>query len=373
MNKDDSQKKFPQASQTTDALPDFQLELVPCPLCGGSKWLQHRQLTDLLYKRPGQFRVVRCCTCGHLFVNPRPTPQTILDFYPPDYSPHQAEATPPGSLTAAKAEQTSSPPQASAHMKSSSPPSLLTRLLKAVPGAKQLFYWLLKNSDGVIIPPVSTNHAVPQALELGCGAGAFSAKLMELGWQVYAVEPVAQAAAKARAKGIHVFESELQEGLFSPKTFDAVFAWMVVEHLPDPVRVLKIVRGLLKTDGWLLFSVPNVACWEPYVFGRYWYSWQVPTHLHHFTPQTVRFLLKQSGFTCERIVFHANVLNWTGSLGLWLREKLPRSSLGPAFLAYNAHPRLSVQLATAPVAKFLAVVGQTGRMTVVARPQNSIL
>jgi SAM-dependent methyltransferase len=156
--------------------------------------------------------------------------------------------------------------------------------------------------------------------------------------------------------------------MFPAGSFDACFAWMVVEHLHDPLATLREVRRLLRDDGWLVFSVPNYGCWEARVFGRYWHALDLPRHLQHFRPQTLRQMLAQTGFRVERVIHQRNVLNLLGSLALWLRVHRPRSRLGPALIQYTNHPRMWPQIALAPLAKLLAWLRQGGRLTVIARP-----
>jgi SAM-dependent methyltransferase len=164
----------------------------------------------------------------------------------------------------------------------------------------------------------------------------------------------------------------LEPGMFPAGGFDACFAWMVVEHLHDPLATLREMRRLLADDGWLVFSVPNYGCWESRVFGRYWLALDVPRHLQHFRPATVRQLLRASGFRVERIIHQRNMLNLLGSAALWLRVVRPQSSLGPALIQFANHPRMWPQIALAPLAKLLAALRQGGRLTVIARPAPGI-
>ncbi len=340
-----------------------------CPLCGSSRFTTHRWLPDRLYGVPGRFRVVRCSDCRHWYLNPRPTAETVLNCYPRHYGPHCSADAPSGkappSLPSVQDARTAvherpttenAPPQPT--------PTPTVRLLKRVPGLKRLFVWLT-DSGSELVPPVSVWP--PKALELGCGTGRFASELQRQGWQVVGVEPSAEAASVARSRGLEVHVGPLTDDLFPEKTFDVVFAWMVVEHLHRPVETVRLVRRVLKPGGWFVFSVPNCGCWESYLFGPYWYAWQVPTHLQHFRPDTVRRLLQRVELECVSVRCQANILNWFGSFGLWLSEQRPGGRWGQRLLQFTSNPTLGPQLALAPLAKLLAALGQTGRMTVVAR------
>ena len=161
------------------------------------------------------------------------------------------------------------------------------------------------------------------------------------------------------------------EQTFAASSFDAVFAWMVVEHLHDPVATLRFARELLKPGGILSFSVPNFGCWERRAFGRFWYALQLPTHLQQFTSDSLRRLLEISGIELVELIHQRNVNNLVGSVGLWLRTKFPRWSLGERLIRWIDNPSALGLCLLAPLARVLAVMRQAGRLTVVARRVDS--
>jgi SAM-dependent methyltransferase len=149
---------------------------------------------------------------------------------------------------------------------------------------------------------------------------------------------------------------------FPPGSFDAVFAWMVVEHLVDPRAVLRRIAGALRPGGYFVFSVPNAGSWEFTVFRSHWYGLDVPRHLWHFSPRTLRRLLAESGFRVER-VFHQKVLkNITGSLGLLGAERAGLARAADGLARSLSHPLVTFGLGT-----LFAALRQGGRLTVVAR------
>jgi len=84
--------------------------------------------------------------------------------------------------------------------------------------------------------------------------------------------------------------------------FDIIVAGDVLEHLPDPGAVLDLLRPLLKPDGRLLVSLPNVANVTvrlSLLFGRFDYTPRGildDTHVRFFTRRTGRRLLEEHGF-----------------------------------------------------------------------------
>jgi SAM-dependent methyltransferase len=335
-----------------DSLPDVTWENVPCPLCGCRQSTARFFGSDLLYAMPGEFQLVRCTDCGHHFLNPRPTPECIHRFYPEDYGPHHPPPL-PDALAAPSSEA-----------KPSKRPWYLSQPVRWIPGLRRLYYGL-SETHAHFIPAVDGPRK--RALDLGCADGVFLEKLRAAGWDARGVELVPDAARRAQQRGFEVQIGRFEPAMFSAGSFDAVFAWMVIEHLHDPLGALVEARRLLADSGWLVFSVPNFACWERRLFGRYWYPLALPVHLHQFTPRTVRQLLARAGFDQVRVIHQRSLLNLVGSIGLRWRAWVPGSRLAEKLVRYPDHPGLWSQLAMAPSAILLAWLRQGGRLTIVAR------
>lgn len=310
---------------------------------------------DRLYGAPGEFQLVRCRRCGHVYLNPRPTRDSIGSFYPDHYGPHHLLE----SVRAATERETddSKPAERS--------PWYLSRMARKVPGLRALYYWL-RDSGSDIVPSLRPTGG--RALEIGCADGRFLEYLRAQGWHAQGIEPAEKAALVARSRGFDVHSGTLEPDLFPAAHFDAVFAWMVIEHVHDPRQVLQEVRRILRDSGSLVMSVPNFACWERRVFRSWWYALGLPVHLHQFTPRTLRGILRSCGFDQVHIIHQRNMLNVVGSVGLWLRAVFPKVALGPRLVRFPDDPTMWGQLGLAPCAKLLAWIRQGGRLTVVAKP-----
>lgn len=308
-----------------------QLEDVSCPLgCpkGDEFVLTGR---DLLHDLPGEFAVVKCHTCGLMRTTPRPTPETIGFYYPDDYGPY-----------------------------------LGTQIRRAGPTSslKKLLVSLLKrvvNFNTQCLPSL-----VPgRMLEVGCASGAFLHLMACQGWQVQGIEFSEKAAQAAAQLGYRVHTGPLETAPPPNESFDLVVGWMVLEHLHDPIGGLKKLREWTKPGGWLVLSIPNAKSLEFRLFKEKWYALQVPTHLHHFTPETIRQVLQASGWTLEEIHHQRVLSNLIASTGYMLRDK-GYARLGQKFIDF---PEQGGRWAYAlyPLAWLFSVFGQTGRMTVWAR------
>lgn len=96
-------------------------------------------------------------------------------------------------------------------------------------------------------------------LDVGCGSGAFLGLAKRAGHEVCGIELNGHAAAKARANGHTVFELLLQD-LDPAQTggaFDLITLFQVLEHLPNPVRVVREALARLKSGGFISIAVPS--------------------------------------------------------------------------------------------------------------------
>lgn len=200
-------------------------------------------------------------------------------------------------------------------------------------------------------------------LELGSGAGHFVQHALARRWEVHALEPAERPAERlARDPRVLVHRGTAETISLPPASLDAVFAWMVVEHLEDPVAALRRVATALRPGGCFVFSVPNAGSWEFALFRENWCALDVPRHLWHFDSRMLRRLLAECGFAVDR-VYHQKTLRSLGG-------SLERAFAGQSWLQRPAirlgrilgSPAVSFVLGAA-----LAAIRQGGGLTVVAR------
>ncbi len=138
-------------------------------------------------------------------------------------------------------------------------------------------------------------------LELGCGDGAMLDSFGRKGWKVVGIERSPEVAAVAHRKfGIPVFVGGL-DAVRPAASFDIVILFQVLEHLPDPLATLKQCARLLKPSGQLIIGVPNFDSWQAKYAGPAWFHLDVPRHLFHFSPKSLRKALGLAGLTVTHI------------------------------------------------------------------------
>ena len=150
------------------------LEKTGCPLCRETRSDPVVTAEDYLYRIPGQFTFTKCSACRHVFLNPRPSRETIGQCYPKTYVPHLSSRT----------ENTAGSMQKSSWWTSG--------FFKSIPGLRAL-YRRLMDDRSIVFLPFPPDH--PRALEIGCATGNFLLELKKAGWDVTGVEPAEQAAA----------------------------------------------------------------------------------------------------------------------------------------------------------------------------------
>ncbi|RYY41340.1 MAG: class I SAM-dependent methyltransferase [Chitinophagaceae bacterium] len=145
----------------------------------------------------------------------------------------------------------------------------------------------------------ATGRSTGCALDVGCGTGAFLNALRAAGWNVKGVEPDDD----ARKLAVAQFNLDVEEAgaLFSLPTgsYDLITLWHVLEHVHDLQGYLAQLKSLLAPGGKLVIAVPNYTSGDAATYGRYWAAYDVPRHLYHFAPASVKILVQRHGMKVQ--------------------------------------------------------------------------
>ncbi len=141
-----------------------------------------------------------------------------------------------------------------------------------------------------------------RVLDLGCRSGAFTRHFLE-GNELVGLDVDRVALAKAAELGIEPVVANVEEPLpFPDRSFDAVVAGELLEHLRFPDAVVSEARRVLRPGGVIVGSVPNAFRLQSRLrFLRGRPPEDDPTHLHMFSPGVLRELL--AGFGNVRLEF----------------------------------------------------------------------
>ncbi len=155
------------------------------------------------------------------------------------------------------------------------------------------------------IPFISSymNIKDKRILEIGSASGSLLDKLLQHGaGEATGVELDEEFSNYARQRGLKVFTRSIEE-LGLREEFDGVVSFHTLEHVYDPMAVIKAVRTALKPNGLFLGEVPNQNDWRIQIFNdeiikRFHYD---PNHYHYYSPTTLTNYLKTCGFSNIRL------------------------------------------------------------------------
>lgn len=141
-------------------------------------------------------------------------------------------------------------------------------------------------------------------VDIGCSRGQFVDFAAREGFAAEGVEPAPDIAAAARRSGLKVRTGLLEEQHYADATFDAASLFEVVEHLREPLSLLRECRRILKPGGLLIISTGNAASWTVGAMGARWDYFHMEKdggHISFFNPQTIATLACSCGFEVARI------------------------------------------------------------------------
>jgi 2-polyprenyl-3-methyl-5-hydroxy-6-metoxy-1,4-benzoquinol methylase len=284
------------AAPVAPEAPLIEWEEPDCLLCGGRDWSPLVEATDSTAGGSGLwFAAVQCQRCGLCFTSPRPSPDSMGQFYPAVYRPHRT-------------------------------PSLRARRRIRLPRLKRRSHAEYRRLAW---------RGQGRLLDFGCGGGSFLARMHRQGWQVAGLDISTAAVQRVRSElGLRAYVGSLPHPELRPGSFDVITMWHSLEHVHAPLDVLREAYRLLAPGGQLLIAVPNIDSLPFRWFGAAWYGLDLPRHLTHFAPWTLQVILGRVGFRLGRIcmVRHSEWLRssaklacQTGHASLWhrcLRKKV---------------------------------------------------
>jgi 2-polyprenyl-3-methyl-5-hydroxy-6-metoxy-1,4-benzoquinol methylase len=141
-------------------------------------------------------------------------------------------------------------------------------------------------------------------LDVGTATGFFLEVARDMGFDPYGVE-VSEFSGSIAAKKFgadHIHIGTLETAPFPPETFSAMAMSDLLEHVTDPIGVLKCSHKLLAPNGVLMITTPDCSSLSHNLMGDRWTHYKLE-HLFYPSPNSMRLMAKKSGFRvlkCER-------------------------------------------------------------------------
>jgi O-antigen biosynthesis protein len=168
------------------------------------------------------------------------------------------------------------------------------------------------NTHAFALRMIGHNKSV---LEVGCATGYFTKALVDLGCKVVGLEldPEAAKLAESFAERVVVGDADTRDIWedIDDETFDVITFGDVLEHLKDPLSVLRVAKRKLKPTGFIVTSLPNVAHGDvrlSLLHGEFHYreiGLLDRTHLRFFTLETIHEMMRDAGLVVietERVI-----------------------------------------------------------------------
>ncbi|MGH7779550.1 MAG: class I SAM-dependent methyltransferase, partial [Candidatus Binataceae bacterium] len=159
-----------------------------------------------------------------------------------------------------------------------------------------------------------TGRKPGRLLEVGCGAGDWLRIAGDLGWRADGVDFDPDAVANARSTGASVHSGQLADQNFPDQSFDLILMSHVIEHVHDPIGLLRECYRLLKDDGLLVVWTPNSDGRGHARFGRHWTGLHPPYHLWLLNPMTLDSMARRARFAEAKIF--TTIRNAAGNFAL---------------------------------------------------------
>ena len=269
-----------------------------CVVCGGRATSQYASGYDYeLGTCRNEWTFVRCERCGHVWLDPRPSPATLGIIYPPHYYAYEYE----------------------------------TRVNAIARRAKALL-------DGVKLRTIiKTLHRQPRTfLDIGCGTGRYLRAMAGRGLakrDIHGLELDQRVVDTLVAAGFDVQCARVENASIADRTIDLATMFHVIEHVAGPDRVVNRIAGWLAPGGVLAVETPNLDALDRRLFAdRYWGGYHIPRHWHLFTEATLARLLRNAGLEPIATMYQTGHTFWMFSVHHWLRyEGRPHPRLASLF------------------------------------------
>lgn len=141
----------------------------------------------------------------------------------------------------------------------------------------------------------ASKRQVGMLLDIGSGTGTFLHTMEKAGWSVVGLEPDAE----ARSIAVKKYNCDIypSDELFRlpDATYSVVTMWHVLEHVHQLDEYIARIKAILAPQGKLIVAVPNYTSKDCAIYGANWAAYDVPRHLYHFSPKSMRILMQRHG------------------------------------------------------------------------------
>ena len=258
-----------------------------CEVCGSHNIVKSFTYQDRHYNAvKNDFNVWQCKDCFLFFINPMPTTDELVSYYPNTYYAYEDK------------------------IRDSALKKRLVKFLRVEPS----------DLDNI---PTATSEKI---LDFGCGSGWSLDLYKEKGFDTYGLEMDKRAIIAAEKNGHNMSGIDLLSTNYESDFFDFIRSNHSMEHVNNPTEVVKEFRRILKSNGELFISCPNSGSLTRSIFGKYWYYTGVPFHTYNYRLSNLKILLENNGFSIKKVGYRSSWQGIFGSLAVFLNRNTDKAS-----------------------------------------------
>jgi SAM-dependent methyltransferase len=154
--------------------------------------------------------------------------------------------------------------------------------------------WALRSKSALV--KKASGRQTGTIVDIGAGTGYFLNRMKEDGWTITGVEKAEAARKYAKSKfGLAFHDPEYLPQL-PAQSQNVVSLWHVLEHIEKPNQTMQLIHKLLKDNGTAIIALPNQNAIDALYYKENWAAYDVPRHLWHFSPDSMKWLAEKHGF-----------------------------------------------------------------------------
>ena len=270
-----------------------------CPVCGGTSRTPYAQGFDYESQTcRNHWTFWQCAACEAVWIDPRPALGELGTIYPPTYYAYDMSETLSPFVLRSKA--------------------FLDRL----------------KLKGII---KGLSHSPRSFLDVGCGDGRYLYQFAS-GMPrhcIYGIDLPSSAMPKLRAAGFSIYEGRVEDcEIIKPNSIDLITMFHVIEHVEDPVSVLRKLAGWLAPGGISALETPNTSSLDRKLFSSGWWGgFHIPRHWTLFNLKSITRALEEAGLEPLGVHYQTGHSFWLNSFHHSIRynTKIPLPRLAQWF------------------------------------------
>jgi len=333
------------------------LRHVNCDYCNSDNYKVLIRSEDYFFNKiQGEFEIVKCLNCNLIYTNPRIREEVLTQKYinilnydnrPLNFREKKGILLPFGKEFLTDFFKY---------------PLCKKKVLRKIIQYPNFLRYKKKWQSRCIIPSYIKDGKI---LEIGCSYGSYLFLLKKLGWLVKGIELNKEAVNYAvNNLNLDVKNTSIED-YKTDISFNLIYLSMVLEHVESPQEVLKKCFSLLKPNGKLILRIPDFSGCEVRIYKKYAYTLQLPYHLYHFTPNSIKNYLIKNKFKKIKIIHENSDRDLIAPLSYILKDN-PNNLFIKCVLKFFSNKFIRKTMIKT-IINIFSFLSMTSRMTVIAK------